>query len=102
MQQELDAAKLALLWLVLPGLLALVVLAGAMLWMARRTHRYVNLPLAGATLAVLVGLVAGWVVLAGVASRVDEVRDRALRRRAGHRPGPRRRVRRQGQGDASR
>ena len=74
-QQELDAAKRALLWLVLPGLLALLVLAGAMLWMAVRTHRYVNLPLAGATLAVLVGLVAGWVVLAGVASRVDEVRD---------------------------
>ena len=74
-QHELDAAKRALLWLVLPGLLALLVLAGAMLWMAVRTHRYVNLPLAGATLAVLVGLVAGWVVLAGVASRVDEVRD---------------------------
>jgi hypothetical protein len=73
-QQELDAAKRALLWLVLPGLLALVVLAGAMLWMARRTHRYVNLPLAGATVAVLVGLVAGWVVLAGVSARVDEVR----------------------------
>jgi hypothetical protein len=73
-QQELDAAKRALLWLVLPGLLALVVLAGAMVWMARRTHRYVNLPLAGATVAVLVGLVAGWVVLAGVSNRVDEVR----------------------------
>ena len=72
-QHELDAARLALLWLVLPGLLALVVLAGAMLWMARRTHRYVNLPLAGATLAVLVGLVAGWVVLAGISGRVDEV-----------------------------
>jgi hypothetical protein len=72
--RELDAAKRALLWLVLPGLVALVVLAGAMLWMARRTHRYVNLPLAGATVAVLVGLVAGWVVLAGVSTRVDEVR----------------------------
>ena len=32
-------------------------------------------PLAGATVAVLVALVAGWVGLAGVASRVDEVRD---------------------------
>ena len=46
-----------------------------MLWMARRTHRYVNLPLAGATLAVLVGLVAGWVVLAGVAEPGRRVRD---------------------------
>ncbi len=46
------------------GLLALVVLAGALVWLARRTHRYVNLPLAGAAVAVLVGLVAGWLVLA--------------------------------------
>jgi hypothetical protein len=73
-QDEFAAAKRALLWLLLPGVVALVVLAGAMVWLARRTHRYVNLPLAGATLAVLLGLVAGSVVLAGVSGRVDQVR----------------------------
>lgn len=72
-QEEFAAARRALLWLVLPGVLALVVLAGAMVWLARRTHRYVNLPLAGATVAVLVGLVAGWFVLAGISTRVDQV-----------------------------
>ena len=72
-QTEFAAARRALLWLVLPGVLALGVLAGAMVWLARRTHRYVNLPLAGATVAVLVGLAAGWFVLAGISTRVDQV-----------------------------
>ena len=72
-QTEFAAAKRAVIWLVLPGVLALGVLAGAMVWLARRTHRYVNLPLAGAAVAVLVGLAAGWLVLASISTRVDQV-----------------------------
>jgi hypothetical protein len=72
-QAEFSAARRALLWLVLPGVLTLGVLVGAMVWLARRTHRYVNLPLAGAAVAVLVGLAVGWFVLAGISTRVDQV-----------------------------
>ena len=73
-QTEFGAVGRALLWLAVPGVLALVVLGGALVWLARRTHRYVNLGLAGAAVAVLVGLVAGWLVLGGVSARVEQVR----------------------------
>jgi len=73
-QTEFDAVGRALLWLAVPGVLALVVLGGAMVWLARRTHRYVNLGLTGAAVVVLVGLVAGWLVLGGVSARVEQVR----------------------------
>ena len=74
-QTEFGAVGRALLWLAVPGVLALVALGGALVWLARRTHRYVNLGLAGAAVAVLVGLVAGWLVLGSVSARVEQVRD---------------------------
>jgi len=52
-----------------------VVLTGGMIWLSRRTHRYLNLPLAGATLAILLTLVIGSIALASVGSRVGTVRD---------------------------
>lgn len=51
--------------------LGLVGLAGSQLWLARRTHRIVNVPLAVATVAVLVAGVAGWASLATTARRAD-------------------------------
>jgi hypothetical protein len=56
------------------GLLAVV---AALVWLARRTHRYVNVPVAGAWLVILVVVVLSAVVLGAVASRVDRVRDGA-------------------------
>jgi hypothetical protein len=61
--------------LITSGLLALLVLIGAMVWLSRRTHRYVNVPLAGATVAILVTLGIGVIVLSAVSSRVGTVRD---------------------------
>jgi hypothetical protein len=72
---ELDAAKRALATFLALGVLALVVLIGGMLWLSRRTHRYINVPLAGATLAILLTLVIGSIALASVGSRVGTVRD---------------------------
>ncbi len=72
---ELDAAARASLALIVTGVLALIVLIGGMVWLARRTHRYVNAPLVAATAAVLVTLVIGIIVLASVGSRVNTVRD---------------------------
>jgi hypothetical protein len=71
---EFDNAGRAALWLVIAGLLALVVLALELVWLARRTRRYVNLPLAAGAVVVLVALVAGVLALAGVARTVDTVR----------------------------
>jgi hypothetical protein len=72
---EFDAAKGASATLVASGVLALLVLVGGMLWLSRRTHRYLNVPLAGATGAILVTLVIGAIVLASVSSKVNTVRD---------------------------
>ncbi|HYO18764.1 MAG TPA: hypothetical protein VES02_08890, partial [Dermatophilaceae bacterium] len=72
---EFDAAKRALAIFLALGVLALVVLTGGMIWLSRRTHRYINVPLAGATLAILLTLVIGSIALASAGSRVDTVRD---------------------------
>jgi hypothetical protein len=72
---EFDAAKGALAGLIASGVLALLVLAGGMVWLSRHTHRYLNVPLAGATAAILVTLVVGSVLLASIGSRVDTVRN---------------------------
>ena len=44
------------------------------LWLARRTHRYLNAGLAGASVLVVVGVLAGVVVLGSTSSTADEVR----------------------------
>ena len=72
-EEEFDNAQGAALWLVIFGLLALLALAFALFWLARRTRRYVNVPLAAATAIVLVTLVAGAVGLGGIGSKVDDV-----------------------------
>ncbi|HYN66292.1 MAG TPA: hypothetical protein VES93_05340 [Ornithinibacter sp.] len=73
--EEFDRAARSALWLVLPGLLALAVLALSLVWLARRTRRFVNVPLAAGALVVLVTLVAGTVGLLSVKQSVDTTRD---------------------------
>jgi len=73
--EEFDRAARSALWLVLPGLLALTVLALSLVWLARRTRRYVNVPLAAGALLVLVTLVLGTVGLLSVKGDVDTTRD---------------------------
>jgi hypothetical protein len=73
--EEFDRAARAALWLVVPGLLTLIVLGLALVWLARRTRRYVNLPLAASALVVLVTLVVGTVGLLAVKGGVDTTRD---------------------------
>jgi len=73
--EEFDRAARAALWLVIPGLLTLIVLGLALVWLARRTRRYVNLPLAASALVVLVTVVVGTVGLLAVKEGVDTTRD---------------------------
>jgi hypothetical protein len=66
--------------------LALVVIIGlgAMMWvqidLARRTRRYVNVPLAAATVALVIGLVVAGAAMAVAQSRANDVKDGALAR----------------------
>ncbi len=73
--EEFDHAGNAVWWLLVTGLLALSVLGLGLVWLARRTRRYVNVPLAAAAVIVLVALVVGTVGLLSVGNRVDTVRD---------------------------
>ncbi|MEO5980778.1 MAG: hypothetical protein ABIQ13_00535 [Pedococcus sp.] len=73
--EEFDRAARAALLLVITGLLTLVVLLLGLGWLARRTRRYLNLPLAAAAVVVLVTLVVGTVGLLAVKTNVDTTRD---------------------------
>lgn len=70
--EEFDRAGQASGWLVGAGLLSMLVLVLGLLWLARRTRRYLNLPLAAAAVIVLVTLVVGAAVLVRVSNRVEE------------------------------
>lgn len=56
-------------------LLALAALVAVQIWLARRTRRYINVPLAGATVAIVVGVIAGLVTVVGAAQRAGEAAD---------------------------
>ena len=70
---EFRAARGAGLVVVLVGLVGLVAIAGAMVWLARRTHRYLNLPVLGAGAVVLVLLIVSVAVLGAVGGAVGRV-----------------------------
>lgn len=61
--------------LLIVGLLALAVFAYVMVWLARRTHRYLNVPLTIAAGVVLLSLLAASFTLLTVGSRVGTVED---------------------------
>ena len=75
--QAYSASRAATLRLALAALVVLAGLGLVQIWLARRTHRYLNLPLAGAGAAVLLVLIAGAIVMVSAQSKADEVRDGA-------------------------
>lgn len=73
-RDEFGAAGTVLpMWIV--GLATVLVLVLVSIWLARRTHRYLNVGLSAAVAAVIVGLVAGLVVLGSIGSDVRKVAD---------------------------
>lgn len=74
-KQEFDSTSDGSLWLILSGLVTLVVIAAALVWLARRTHRYLNLPLAGAGVLVLLTLIVGGSALSGASQSAEDTRD---------------------------
>jgi hypothetical protein len=64
-------------WLVLAAVLAAAGLGVVQFWLARTTHRYLNVPLAGASVAVVLVLIAGALVMGSAQGRANQVRDGA-------------------------
>jgi len=74
---ELRLVRVAAPLVLATAVLALAVLVGVQVWVARRTRRRLNAGLVGATVAVLVIGVVGGTVLGGTASAATRVRDEA-------------------------
>jgi hypothetical protein len=74
-RQEFSLARAAIAWLLVAALPTLALLVLALVWLARRTHRYLNLPLAGAAGLTVIALLVGLIVLGSVATAVSDIRD---------------------------
>ncbi|TDU91037.1 hypothetical protein EV138_4638 [Kribbella voronezhensis] len=64
-------------WLIIGGLVTLLVLAYALWWLAKRTHRYLNLPIAAAAALVLLTMVVGGAALSSAGSKAKDTRGHA-------------------------
>ncbi|TCO48687.1 hypothetical protein EV646_104509 [Kribbella antiqua] len=65
---EFDGVGNGNIWLLTGGLLTLVVFGFTLRWLARRTHRYINLPIAAGAVLVLLTTLIGGFALAGASS----------------------------------
>ena len=74
---EFNAAGNGNIWLIVGGLITLAVLAYALWWLARRTHRYLNLPIAAAAVLVLLTMLIGGTALANASSKAKDTRGHA-------------------------
>lgn len=72
---EFDGIGRGYIWLSASGLVALVVIGGSMLWLARRTHRYINMPLAIGGVGILLATIVGSAALSNVGVAVDDIRE---------------------------
>jgi ABC-type amino acid transport substrate-binding protein len=73
--QEFDGISDGSTWLIGAGLATLVVFAAVLTWLARRTHRYLNMPLVAAAAVVALTMGIGGSALSGAADGAQETRD---------------------------
>ncbi|MEV5964742.1 hypothetical protein AB0L70_23425 [Kribbella sp. NPDC051952] len=74
---EFDGAGHGTYWVVFGGLLTLVILILTLRWLARRTHRYLNIPIAAGAALVLLTTIVGWVSLAAASGSAGDTRSGA-------------------------
>lgn len=72
---EFAAARRAQAVVLVAGLVGLALIAGALVWIARRSHRVLNVPVLAAGVVVLVVLVAAVAALGSVGAAVTTVKD---------------------------
>lgn len=71
---EFDGIGYGNIWLLVSGLLALVVFGITLRWLARRTHRYINVPIAAGGVLVLLTTIVGGLALANASSDASTTR----------------------------
>jgi hypothetical protein len=65
------------IWVVASGLLTLLILVITLRWLARRTHRYVNLPIAAGAVVVLLTTIVGGVALSSASGSASSTKSDA-------------------------
>jgi hypothetical protein len=65
------------IWVLVSGLLTLLILVITLRWLARRTHRYVNLPIAAAAVVVLLTTIVGGVALSSASGSASSTKSDA-------------------------
>jgi hypothetical protein len=72
---EFDGIGLGTIWVLVGGLLSLIVFGITLRWLARRTHRYLNVPIAAGAAIVLLTTAVGGIALAGASSSAKDTRN---------------------------
>ncbi len=71
---EFDGISYGTIWVLVAGVLSLVVFGITLRWLARRTHRYINVPIAGGALLILLTTIVGGVALSNAAGNAKDTR----------------------------
>jgi hypothetical protein len=71
---EFDGISQGNIWVLVGGLLTLVVFAVTLRWLARRTHRYLNVPIAAGGALVLLTTIIGGFALANASGDASDTR----------------------------
>ncbi|GAA2795048.1 hypothetical protein [Kribbella solani] len=80
---EFDGVGYGTIWVIAGGVLTLLIFALTLRWLARRTHRYLNVPIAAGGVLVLLTTVIGGVLLAGASSAANDTNHGAYDRTVG-------------------
>ncbi|MET9274242.1 hypothetical protein [Kribbella sp. NPDC003557] len=72
---EFDGIGKGTIWILAGGILSLVIFAITLRWLARRTHRYLNVPIAAGAALVLLTTVIGGVALASASGTAKDTRN---------------------------
>ncbi len=73
-QTEFSSAKKSILWVVLTFPLALVLMALGLFWLAKKSHRYMNLPVSAAAVLLLVSMLGSWIMIGTISSEISAIR----------------------------
>ena len=72
---EFDGISYGTIWVLVAGLLTLVVFGITLRWLARRTHRYINVPIAAGAVLVLLTTAVGGIALASASGSAKDTRN---------------------------
>jgi hypothetical protein len=72
---EFGGIGYGMIWVLVGGLLGLLVFGITLRWLARRTHRYLNIPIVAGAILVLLTTVVGGVSLAGASGSANDTRN---------------------------